>query len=139
MNIQKRDALLELVGDLNDFDNVAAWVEIEQFFDGNDDLGSIWCNLDEPPEDMSQVSEFLHSIRSRSDVHGLRILVTQFDGGEDEWPFSDAILVVTEASTTEVQGWFNQFPPNEVFIEESEKLLSDLAYSGRAAVRLWWN
>lgn len=139
MDIQKRDALLTRVGNLNDLDNAAAWVEVEQFFDGNDDLGSIWCNLHEPPEDMSRVSQFLKSIRSRSNVHGLRVLVSQYDGGEDEWPFSDAILVITEASTTEVQSWFKQFPPDEVFIEENEKLLKDLTYSGKSAVRLWWD
>lgn len=139
VDIQKRDALLNKVGILEDFENIAVWVEIEEFFDGNDDLASIWCNLPEPPEEMSQASDFLRSIRSRNNVHGLRICVSQFDGGEDEWPFSDTIMLITEASKTDVEVWFDRFPPDEIFIEEDENLLSKLGYAGKPALRLWWD
>jgi hypothetical protein len=139
MEIQKRDALLNKVGLLEDHTNIAVWVDIEEFFDGNDDLCSIWCNLPEQPEEMSQISEFLSSVRSRNDVHGLRICVSQFDGGENEWPFSDTILVITDAPKTDVQSWFDQFTPDEIFVEEDEKLVSDLGYAEKRALRLWWD
>ncbi|MEP2783665.1 MAG: hypothetical protein ABJO67_06745 [Pseudoruegeria sp.] len=139
MDNQKRYALLVKVGDLEDTGNRAVWVEVEEFFDGNDDLASFWCNLSGPPKELSQVSEFLRAIRSRIDVDDVLVCVTQFDGGKEEWPFSDTVLVVTDASTTDVQDWFDRFPPDEAFAEEDENLLSDLGYPGRAAVRLWWD
>ncbi|MEL6104177.1 MAG: hypothetical protein AAFR68_23095 [Pseudomonadota bacterium] len=139
IDIQKRDALLTKVGAIEDGDNIAVWVEVEEFFDGNEDLGSFWCNLAEQPEEMSQIFGFLRSIRSRSDVHGLRVCVSQFDGGEEEWPFSDTILVVTDTSKPNVQSWFERFPPDEILVEENDKLLSNLGYVGKTALRLWWD
>lgn len=139
MDTQKRDALLSKVGNTLDHANNAVWVEIEDFFDGNDDLASFWCNLSEPPEEMSQAHEFLRSIRSRPDVSDLRVCVTQFDGGEGEWPFSDKVLLVTDVTATGVQAWFNRFPPNEVLAVEDEKLLGDLGHQGKSAVGLWWD
>lgn len=139
MDIQKRDTLLNKVGRLEDLENTDVWVDIEDFFDGNDDLGSIWCSLPEPPEEISQVSAFLKTVRSRNNVNGLRICVSQFDGGENEWPFSDTILVITDASKADVEVWFDRFPPDEIYVEEDEKLLGDLGFAGKRALRLWWD
>jgi len=139
MDIQRRDALLAKVGDLLEHGNNSVWVEIEEFFDGNDDLASFWCNLPEPPEEMSMAAKFLRSIRSRNDVVGLRVCVTQFDGGDDQWPFSDKVLVISDAAETDVQTWFERFPPDEVMPVEDQKLLSDLGYRDKTGTILWWD
>ncbi|MEO0618741.1 MAG: hypothetical protein AAFZ01_05615 [Pseudomonadota bacterium] len=106
IDVTKRDALLRLVGHLQDVD-IREDVSLETFFDGNDDGASIWCNLDcEPRPD--HVMCVLMEIRARPEVHDVRIIVTQFDGGDDAWPFSDKIVFVTSATEADVLSWLGE-------------------------------
>jgi hypothetical protein len=102
MDMQKRNALLRKVGDVNYKQNGLVLVTLEEFFDGNDDPGSIWPNLANEPIP-AEVFKVLKAIRSRKEVVDVRILVTQFDGVEDEWPFSDTVFVITSSTKEEVQ------------------------------------
>ena len=73
---------------------------LEEFFEGNDDRGSIWCNVDAP--EMTEIFGILRTIREREDVSDVRVMLTQFDGMEDEWPFSDTIFIIGRISPEEV-------------------------------------
>ncbi len=114
MDIQKRDALLGLIGDVNGKRSNCPLVTLEQFFEGNDDGGSIWCNLPASPNP-AKVYEILRGIRDREDVADVRIMVTQYDG-DDCWPFSDTIYFIAQASEDEVIAWLGEdFRPDEVW------------------------
>jgi hypothetical protein len=76
---------------------------LSEFFDGNDDFGSIGCNLDPPPGPAVFYS-LLKRIAARPDVADVRVQVTDFDSGE--WPFSDTVWVITSAEPEEVARWF---------------------------------
>lgn len=71
-------------------------VSLELFFDGNEDPGSIGCNLsDHPgPDGFYRV---LSAIRDRPDVYGVWVGISEVMD-PDEWPFSDHIYFVTTAS-----------------------------------------
>ena len=110
----KLEALLKTIGDVNNPDTPCRLVSLEQFFDGNDDGGSIWCNLDTAPEP-AEVRKALEGIRARPDVHDVLILVTQWDG-EGSWPFADTVLLVTSASAETVESWFGDaYRPDEIY------------------------
>ncbi|HUO91148.1 MAG TPA: hypothetical protein VMU08_18405 [Rhizomicrobium sp.] len=133
MDIKKRDALLKRVGDIRK----RPLVTLEEFFEGNDDGGSIWCNTSPAPEP-AMVYEILRGIRARSDVSDVRVMVTQYDGGEDEWPFSDTIFVVTTASPETVVSWFgDDYAPDEIVDAEPAEEIA--VPQGHTIIACWWD
>ena len=86
-------------------------VTLEQFFDGNDDLGSIGCNLTKHPG-----IEFFHNtlrtIRDRSNVKDVLVEIYEVEEDEDSmWPLSERVFVVTTAPQEEVELWFTDLEP----------------------------
>jgi hypothetical protein len=65
------------------------WIaSIDVFFDGNDDYGSIGCNLaDHPGIDVFR--EVLLGILDRADVAAVYAQISEIDPGEEYWPFAD--------------------------------------------------
>ena len=137
MDIAKRDALLALIGNVNEKSVV---IDLNTFFDGNDDSGSIWCNLSIAPEP-KDVLEKLEEVRKRDDVDDIKILVTQYDGGDEEWPFSDTIYFITSADENELIAFLGQdYQPDEVWIEnQAAELHSINLPSGMKLVAAWWD
>jgi hypothetical protein len=88
---------------------------LEEFFDGNDFVGSIGCNLDSAPEP-TEFFELLQAFRQRPDVSDVRIQITCVDDPGNDWPFSDTIWIMTDREPSEVQHWFpDDLAPNEVW------------------------
>jgi hypothetical protein len=133
-------ALINRAGDITDPETPSPLVPLELFFDGNDDPGSIGCNL--PGEVMpSEFQSTLSSIRARADVADVLVQVTMHDD-PDGWPFSDTIWVITTASPSVVRSWMpERLQPDDVF----EGFHSDRAIdrrpvpAGMRAVGLWYD
>ena len=94
MDATKRDSLIEKVRaqchpDQFSRDEPLPVVGLEDFFDGNDDDGSIGCNLLENehpgPEGFYTV---LKAIRSRPEVQDILVEVYEVEDGQ--WPFSES-------------------------------------------------
>ncbi len=66
-------------------------VDLETFFEGNDDFASIGCNLLAHPSPV-QFYAVLRSVRDRPEVHGVWVGISEVMG-LDEWPFSDHVYV----------------------------------------------
>jgi hypothetical protein len=93
-------------------------VGLEQFFDGNVDLGSIGGNLDDHPG-VERFSAVLRAIRDRPDVYDVLVGISEvLENGE--WPLSDHVYVITTATPAEVSEW-------------AESLCADKPGEG------WWN
>lgn len=105
-----------------------AAVSLELFFDGNDDLASIGCNLPEHPG-IGAFADVLRAMRERPDVGDVLVGVSEVmpDG---EWPFSDTVYVLTEAPAGDVAEWAAGLGPDEVVEAE---------WKGGRAVVLWWD
>jgi hypothetical protein len=58
-------------------------VRAERFFEGNDDTGSIGCNLSEHPG-ITSFQTILTGLESRSDVQAVYTQITELDPGEDQ-------------------------------------------------------
>lgn len=116
-------------------------VSLEEFFEGNGDPASLWSNCPEPIP-LSRAYTRLRKIRARDDVHDVRIVLTQFDGGETEWPSSDTIVIVTSRDKKAVRGWLGRgCPPDEMAGEDA---LANLAEpieipAGMRVIAAWWD
>jgi hypothetical protein len=98
------ERLLARIGDINDFDRPRPLVTVTEFFDGNDDAGSIGYNL--PGSVMpDEFYQLLLSVSARNDVVDVRIEVKDLESG-DGWPSSDSIWIFTTAPLEDVRGWF---------------------------------
>jgi hypothetical protein len=88
-------------------------VSIAEFFDGNDDPGSIGCNLD-PHPGVGTFRDVLTGLLRRSDVRAVYAQISELDPGEDSWPFSDKILVAGTISAGDLQQAVRSLQPDEV-------------------------
>ncbi len=137
MNQTKRDTLVESIGDVSDIENVRSIVSLEVFFDGNDDPYSIWCNFDEALDTAVDGYELLKSIRDRDDVHDVLVAICSVEEGE--WPFADAVYVITETDPSAIGSWFERFTPDAVVREDSAGVLQRLNATEIPAYRCWFD
>jgi hypothetical protein len=139
LDFQKRDALLLQVGAVNKKSKNLVLVDLESFFEGNDDPGSIWCNLESEPTP-TDVFRILKTIRERDDVADVRIMVTQYDGDEDEWPFSDTVIIVTSQPVAVVETWFgDDYAPDETVVDNFARAQKIPVPVGMKAIAAWWD
>lgn len=128
MKESKRDKLISRMGELVTYrggiaPKVLPLVSIEEYFDGADGEAGLFCNT-EIVEDDEKIA-LLGAIRSRADVDDLRIAIVQCD--DDEWPFSDKLVIVTTASDDEVAGWFpDGAKPDEIWSDENPNMPAEL-------------
>src|SRR5262249_15131875 len=109
-----RDELIAKInqrGNLNDYNAPSPVVTVEEFFDGNTDLGSIGCNLPQHPG-LEHFHRVLNEIRFRPDVQD--VLVRIYDIEDDDWPFTDTVYILTSAPKSEVERWVESLQPSEV-------------------------
>jgi hypothetical protein len=86
---------------------------IRDFFDGNDDVGSIGCNLQTHPGVEAFRNVFLRLIE-RPDVEEIYVRVFEVDPGEDSWPFTDIAFVVGKISVDDLGDALASLEPDEV-------------------------
>src|SRR5262245_6870603 len=88
-------------------------VAIDRFFDGNDDLGSIGCNLI-PHPGIPRFRQVLTGLLARSDVEAVYAQISELDPGDDCWPFADTVLVVGSVPLDDLRAAVDQLQPDEV-------------------------
>lgn len=114
-------------------------VPIGRFFEGNDDPGSIGCNLLAHPG-MDVFREALTGLLRRPDVQGVYAQIAEVDPGAGSWPFTDTVLVVGAIPVAELRRLLRALQPDEV------GTAADLAISPSVAERhgspvlaAWWD
>jgi hypothetical protein len=101
------------LGDPNNPSSPRPLLTLAEFFEGNNVVGSIGCNL-LPTPTPAQFHAVLSAIAARPEVRDVRVQVTMFDN-PDEWPFSDTVWVITSADAATVRSWFSEaMAPDEV-------------------------
>jgi len=118
MDKAKREELIRKFKAQNLLEPQGRWtplpvVSLEDFFDGNDDYGSIGCNLLERehpgPKGFYAV---LKEIRDCRDVQD--ILVEIYEIEEQEWPYSERLYILATAQLDTVTEWMKPLSPSEV-------------------------
>jgi hypothetical protein len=133
----KRKALLQVIQSQPEHSEGQALVKITEFFDGNDDLGSIGCNLSDHPG-TEHFREVLKSIESRDDVDEVWLQI--YDVDEGDWPFSENVLIFGNAPESEIRQITQSLQPSEITkmqVEWTPSRASHLA--GRHYLNLWWD
>jgi len=87
-------------------------VSLEDFFVGNDDLGSIGCNTGHGGPAFFAP---LKTIRERPDVQDVLIEIYEVEeDGETRWPFSERVYILSSASRDAVADWLTSLEPDTV-------------------------
>jgi hypothetical protein len=115
-------------------------VSLEMFFDGNDDEGSIGCNLTVHPGP-ERFYAILRDIRDRADVFAVWVGISEVMD-DNQWPFSDHVYVVTTATASEVAAWARELQPDEPTTEwwTGQPPARPIPIpTGATLVTLWWD
>lgn len=126
-------------GDINDKNTLIPLLTLNEFFEENDVVGSIGCNLDGVPQP-SQFYSLFQSLEKKPSVKRIYVQITMFD--DPDWPFSDTVWFITTSSTDEVAAWFsNDLAPNEVWEGwvESQNYEKIEIPEGYKAIACWWD
>ena len=142
MNIGKRNELIEKIKKIGLPDNTEKTpvVSLEEFFDGNDDLGSIGCNLIDHPG-IKHFFDLLTKIRSRPDVAD--VLVGIYEVEEEDttmWPFSEQVFIISNASKNDISDWVKSLEVDDISVESPSiiKPSPDLP-NNHKLFQLWWD
>jgi len=113
-------------------------VSIERFSDGNDDLGSIGCNLD-PHPGIARFRQVLTGLLARPDVEAVYAQISELDPGEGCWPFADTILVVGPITAADLRAAVGGLQPDEVHTADGFGVPSTVAEHRSPVSVLWWD
>ncbi len=133
MDPEKRRRLLEIIESQPPSE---ALVTIDQFFDGNDDLGSIGCNLT-PHPGLDVFRRTLKMLEARPDVS--RVWIQIHDTDQGDWPFSETVLVCGQIALEMLSHATAAIAPGEVrMLERDGRSDAQGCPTGEVKV-LWWD
>jgi hypothetical protein len=114
-------------------------VPIDIFLDGNDDLGSIGCNLMDHPGIEAFRSTFAR-IAKRPDVEAIYAQITELEPGENSWPFTDTVFVVGSIAANDLVHELSTLEPDEIGRAEDFGVPPDLLVNHASPVlAAWWD
>lgn len=141
MDIEKRNHLVATLGSKLTLTGKkpGPTVSLEAFFDGNDDLGSIGCNLLAHPGVNTFYRQFL-TIRARPDVQDVLVEVTDLVD-DASWPFADTVFVLTSMNASELKKLTSVLHPDEVGQFPESSIPEDLPAlkPGMRVLGVWWD
>ena len=114
-------------------------VTIQRFFDGNDDLGSIGCNLDEHPG-VDAFRRCFAGLLRRTDIQAIYAQISELDPGDGCWPFTDTILIVGTIAVKELHEAIRALQPDEVGDAKQFGISPEIAKKhGSPVLAVWWD
>jgi hypothetical protein len=115
------------------------FVSIERFFDGNDDEGSIGCNLLEHPG-LDAFRDALVGLLQRADVESVYAQIAEIDPGAGLWPFTDTIFVAGSIAPQELASLLATLQPDEVASAEGVSVPPGIRKAHSSPVLYaWWD
>ena len=117
-------------------------LSLEDFFIGNEDYGSIGCNLSEHPGP-SVFFEKLKEIRMRDSVQDVLVEVNEVEESDESmWPFSDRVYILSSAAREEVTDWVSTLMPDEIeegFANGEPPASAPSVREGIKVYGVWWD
>jgi hypothetical protein len=135
MNIEKRNNLVNKLRS----QRAPQLVPVDEFFDGNDDIASIACNLLEHPGIDTFRATFA-LLGARSDVDAIFVRIAEVDPGEGCWPFSDTVFVIGALTEKELASQLSSVAPEEIGTARDFGAPRDLlARFDKPILAAWWD
>jgi hypothetical protein len=128
-------------GDLMDPATARPLLTLEEFFDGNQDAGSIGYNFYPIQPTPQEFYEVFKTIRERPEVADVRVEVWD-QVEEDFWPSCDTIWIITSADPKEVVQWIPKvMEPDDTLIgfPTEPKIEPYDIPGGMQAIGIWWD
>ncbi|MEB4869464.1 hypothetical protein P8831_12125 [Priestia megaterium] len=117
----------------------APLVCLEEFFKGNEDEGSIGCNLMDHPG-IDTFYFVLLEIKSKPSVQDVLVEIMEVED-EEYWPFSERIYILSSANPEEIEEWVKILEPDE--IEEGYMFgpppIAPELYPNHKVFGVWWD
>ncbi|MGF6228610.1 hypothetical protein QFZ27_002565 [Inquilinus ginsengisoli] len=102
MDRQARQRLIEEISEQQRAGSGEIAVPLDLFFDGNDDRGSIGCNLGDVQPAIAEFYRTLVALRRRPEVQDILVRICAVDDDES-WPFADAVYVISSLPQSEIE------------------------------------
>ena len=128
-------------GDINDPDTPRPLVTLEEFFEGNNDYGSIGYNFYPDQPSPSEFYEVFRSIASKPEVFDVRVEVQDQIDSED-WPSTDTIWIITSVGSEEIDPWLGERFRGDDYIvgfPDSYPIEDYEIPDGMKAIGVWWD
>jgi hypothetical protein len=109
-----------------------------EFFDGNDDIGSIGCNLLDHPG-VSAFNDALQKIENMYGVSGVYLAIADLDETYDTWPFTDTVWIVTRLKASDFESILESLEPDEIVAFEERFSNPPEIPEGYHLVYVWWD
>lgn len=136
----KLNALLSKIKEIGMPGEELPLVSLEDFFEGNDDIGSMGCNLMEHPG-MDAFYRILKDIRTKDKVRDVLVGIYEIeDDFEDQWPFSENVIIITTASKDQVWDWCKELMIDDIWEEDPSRLKPvPTIKEGENIWTIWWD
>jgi hypothetical protein len=110
-----------------------------EFFDGNDDPGSIGCNLIEHPG-VAAFDAIFRQIEAMDGVSGVYLAINEIDETYDNiWPISDTALIVTRLAPSVFESILQTLEPDEVARSQDTFANPPAIPQGYQSLYVWWD
>lgn len=113
-------------------------VRIEEFLAGNDDLGSIGCNLMEHPG-LDAFRAVFGRLAARADVDAIYAQIAELDPGDGCWPFADTVLVAGAIDRDQLAREVASLQPDEVSLQPPDAVPPGLQHHAKPVHVIWWD
>jgi hypothetical protein len=108
----KRDILLKKIKK-GGFPQKEVVVNVEDFFEGNEDEGSIGPNIYPQPPSLQEFYDTLKEIKNAPRTENLLIRISDID--DTEWFFTDAVYISGNYTLAEIKKMFKRLKPDEIY------------------------
>jgi hypothetical protein len=115
------------------------FVSVDDFFDGNEDSGSIGVNIYPDAPSLPMFYQVLTKIQNNSKTNALLIRIADID--DTEWFYSDMAFINGEYSLSEVKKLFKPLKPDEVYegLMYNDKPNNIPNHNTGKSYSIWWD
>jgi len=139
--IKMREDLLEKIYEQEDkIESSLPVVSLELFFEGNNDIGSIGCNLLNHPG-IEKFYSILKQARNKPNVQDILVEIMEHDEDDEIWTFSERVYILTDEEENEVIKWVRDLQISEIsqgYMYGQPKFAPKLR-KGYKVYSLWWD
>lgn len=115
-------------------------VPLDLFFVGNDDLGSIGCNLGDDQPSIQEFYSTLAALRDKLEVQDVLVRIVDADD-DSSWPYTDTIYVISSLPQSKIETAmqnlnFDEVTPDWMY---GKPLSAPEPKAGFTIYSVWWD